>query len=262
MREASPSPTSAISPPEITPLDSSDAGEKGFYISFDNDGPKKPKPALRVKRSPKKERTVSSFIEQEDFTARPESPPANPVDRQRQIEAQRDLERERQRQAEEREYHRQEMRDRELRREIDKEQRAREDRLRTNSESRQNAANAVGLVIGNQLANPDPNSVDEMERKKERIMLLSLQRRQQQEELKERKEAEAQARREQEKMKEEERSRKKEEDRQRRAMILEQHKLKKAIEEAEREVIFFYMYNLSKITYFCFLFVKFFNNFN
>ncbi|XP_044587352.1 patronin isoform X3 [Cotesia glomerata] len=235
LREASPSPTSAISPPEITPLDSSDAGEKGFYISFDNDGPKKPKPALRVKRSPKKERTVSSFIEQEDFTARPESPPANPVDRQRQLEAQRDLERERQRQAEEREYHRQEMRDRELRREIDKEQRVREDRLRTNSESRQNAANAVGLVIGNQLANPDPNSVDEMERKKERIMLLSLQRRQQQEELKERKEAEAQARREQEKMKEEERSRKKEEDRQRRAMILEQHKLKKAIEEAERE---------------------------
>ncbi|XP_053593724.1 patronin isoform X4 [Microplitis demolitor] len=235
LREASPSPTSAISPPEITPLDSSDAGEKGFYISFDNDGPKKPKPALRVKRSPKKERTVSSFIEQEDFTARPESPPANAVDRQRQQEAQRDLDRERQRQAEEREYHRQEMRDRELRREIDKEQRSREDRLHTNSDSRQNPAGAVGLVIGNQLANPDPNSIDEMERKKERIMLLSLQRRQQQEELKERKEAEAQARREQEKMKEEERARKKEDDRQRRAMILEQHKLKKAIEEAERE---------------------------
>ncbi|XP_057327644.1 patronin isoform X8 [Microplitis mediator] len=235
LREASPSPTSAISPPEITPLDSSDAGEKGFYISFDNDGPKKPKPALRVKRSPKKERTVSSFIEQEDFTARPESPPANAVDRQRQQEAQRDLDRERQRQAEEREYHRQDMRDRELRREIDKEQRSREDRLRTNSDSRQNPAGAVGLVIGNQLANPDPNSIDEMERKKERIMLLSLQRRQQQEELKERKEAEAQARREQEKMKEEERARKKEDDRQRRAMILEQHKLKKAIEEAERE---------------------------
>lgn len=67
-------------------------------------------------------------------------------------------------------------------------------------------------------------------------MLLSLQRRQQQEELKERKELEAQTRREQEKLKEETRAKKKEEEKQRRAAILEQHKLKKAIEEAEREV--------------------------
>ncbi|XP_012272704.1 patronin isoform X2 [Orussus abietinus] len=230
LREATPSPSAT---PEVTPLDPSDAGEKGFYISFDNDAPKKPKPTLRVKRaSPKKERSVSSFIEQEDFSVRPESPPANTVERQRHLEAQRDLERERQRQAEEREQQRQEMRDRELQRQIERERQR--DRQRDGSvEGRQ--ASGVGLVIGNQLANPDPNSLDEMERKKERIMLLSLQRRQQQEELKERKEAEAQARREQEKLKEEERMRKKEEDRQRRATILEQHKLKKAIEEAERE---------------------------
>lgn len=45
--------------PDVTPLDPNDAGEKGFYISFDNDAPKKPKPTLRVKRmSPKK---VSTF---------------------------------------------------------------------------------------------------------------------------------------------------------------------------------------------------------
>lgn len=69
-------------------------------------------------------------------------------------------------------------------------------------------------------------------------MLLSLQRRQRQEEMKERKETEAQARREQEKLKTEERARKKEEERQRRAAILEHHKVKKAIEEAEREVSF------------------------
>lgn len=80
------------------------------------------------------------------------------------------------------------------------------------------------------------NALDEMERKKERIMLLSLQRRQQQEELKARKEMESQQRREAEKMKEEERARKKEEERIRRQAILEQHKLKKALEEAEREV--------------------------
>jgi hypothetical protein len=80
------------------------------------------------------------------------------------------------------------------------------------------------------------NALDEMERKKERIMLLSLQRRQQQEEMKQHKEQEAQHRRELEKLKQEERERKKEEERLRRAAILEQYKLKKAIEEAEREV--------------------------
>ena len=78
-------------------------------------------------------------------------------------------------------------------------------------------------------------SVDEMERKKEKIMLLSLQRRQQQEEAKARKEIEAMKRREREQEKEDEKLRKKEEQMARRAQILEQHRLKKAIEEAERE---------------------------
>ncbi|XP_058055049.1 patronin [Anopheles bellator] len=81
----------------------------------------------------------------------------------------------------------------------------------------------------------DQNSVDEMERKKEKIMLLSLQRRQQAEEAKARKEIEAMQRREKEREKEEERARKKEEQFARRQAILEAHKIKKAIEEAERE---------------------------
>ncbi|XP_078049388.1 calmodulin-regulated spectrin-associated protein patronin isoform X5 [Augochlora pura] len=224
LREATPSPSGT---PEVTPLDPTDAGEKGFYICFDNDAPKKPKPTLRVKRtSPKKERTVSSYIENEDFTVRPESPAAI-ADKQKLLDRESDREK---RHIDERDFHRHEIRDKEMQREGEREkQRERRDR---SAESRQSG---VGLIIGNQLANPDPNSLDEMERKKERIMLLSLQRRQQQEELKERKEAEAQARREQEKMKAEERARKKEEERQRRATILEQHKVKKAIEEAERE---------------------------
>lgn len=74
-----------------------------------------------------------------------------------------------------------------------------------------------------------------MERKKEKIMLLSLQRRQQQEEAKARKEIEIMQRRETDQEKDEERARKKEEQMARRAQILEQHRLKKAIEEAERE---------------------------
>ncbi|XP_031843932.1 calmodulin-regulated spectrin-associated protein patronin isoform X14 [Nomia melanderi] len=221
---------SFIGTPEVTPLDPTDAGEKGFYICFDNDAPKKPKPTLRVKRtSPKKERTASSYVENEDFTVRPESP-ATISDRQKLLETQRELDREKQRHIDERDFQRHEIRDKELQREVEREKQR--ERRETSAENRQSG---VGLVIGNQLANPDPNSLDEMERKKERIMLLSLQRRQQQEEMKERKEAEAQARREQEKLKAEERARKKEEERQRRAAILEQHKVKKAIEEAERE---------------------------
>ncbi|XP_060822641.1 patronin isoform X17 [Bombus pascuorum] len=222
---------SFIGTPEVTPLDPTDAGEKGFYICFDNDAPKKPKPTLRVKRtSPKKERGVSSYVDNEDFTMRPDSPSAIVMDRQKQLEIQRDSDREKQRQIDERDFQRQEIRDREIQREGEREKQR--ERHEMSGESRQSG---VGLIIGNQLANPDPNSLDEMERKKERIMLLSLQRRQQQEEMKERKEVEAQARREQEKLKAEERARKKEEERQRRAAILEQHKVKKAIEEAERE---------------------------
>lgn len=68
-------------------------------------------------------------------------------------------------------------------------------------------------------------------------MLLSLQRRQQQEEAKARKEIEAMQRREKEREKEDERIRKREEQAARRAAILEQHKLKKAIEEAEQKGI-------------------------
>lgn len=78
--------------------------------------------------------------------------------------------------------------------------------------------------------------VDEMERKKERILLQSLQRRQQQEEMKARKEIELQRRKEQEKQKEDLKAMKKEEEKRRRAAILEKHRLKKMIEEAEREV--------------------------
>jgi calmodulin-regulated spectrin-associated protein len=66
-------------------------------------------------------------------------------------------------------------------------------------------------------------------------MMLSLQRRQQQEEAKVQKEIDVMQRREREQMKDEERARKKEEQMARRAQILEQHRLKKAIEEAERE---------------------------
>lgn len=82
----------------------------------------------------------------------PETPPSA-VERQKHIETQRELERERLRQADEREYLRQEMRDRELKREMERE-RQREKLRDNNAEGRH--ASGVGLVIGNQLTNPDP----------------------------------------------------------------------------------------------------------
>ncbi|XP_043484313.1 patronin isoform X2 [Leptopilina heterotoma] len=231
LRETTPPPQTTLVPEVALNESRDDNAEKGFYISFDNDAPKKPKPTLRQKKaSPKKEqRTMSQYSENalDDYSSNFLSSRAESPSVERHLKENfREAEKEKQRLAAEREHMRQEMRDRELKREIDKEQRQR---------NREATTTGVGLVIGNQLANPDPNSLDEMEKKKEKIMLLSLQRRQQQEELKERKETEAQARREQEKFKEEERARKKDEERQRRAAILEQYKLKKAIEEAERE---------------------------
>lgn len=75
-----------------------------------------------------------------------------------------------------------------------------------------------------------------MERKKERIMLLSLQRRQRADEARARADAAAAARRAREERANEAKLARKEEQARRRELILHQYKLKKAIEEAEREV--------------------------
>ncbi|XP_063596398.1 patronin-like isoform X6 [Penaeus indicus] len=93
----------------------------------------------------------------------------------------------------------------------------------------------MALVIGDDIANNESSSVSEMEKKKERLMMLSMKRKQEQEEARRRKEMEAQERKEAEKMKEEEKQRKKEEEKARREVILERYKIKKAMEEAEKE---------------------------
>lgn len=41
--------------------------QKGFYIAFDNSQPKRPKPPLRTKRSPKKERGIDVTDKQEQI---------------------------------------------------------------------------------------------------------------------------------------------------------------------------------------------------
>lgn len=49
------------------PNDDMNNEQKGFYISFDNTQPKRPKPPLRTKRSPKKERGADETDKQEQI---------------------------------------------------------------------------------------------------------------------------------------------------------------------------------------------------
>ncbi|KAF5275691.1 hypothetical protein FQA39_LY06803 [Lamprigera yunnana] len=196
--------------------------EKGFYISFDNDQPKRPKPPLRAKKGSPKKEAFGETSERNSYM-QIDKQEKDRLERQKQLQRELDIERIKSEQREI-ELHRQELLEKEKQKE----------KLEASQEKEKVTA-ASAIIIGNELSNPDPDLVDEREKRKERIMLMSLQRRQEQEEAKQRKEQDAQARREREKVKEEVRQRKKEEQLQRRAAILEQYKMKKAIEEAERE---------------------------
>ncbi|XP_043645116.1 patronin isoform X29 [Drosophila teissieri] len=247
--------------------------EKGFYISFDDEQPKRPKPPLRAKRSPKKESPPGSRdsvdnqatlkreslshlhnnnnigFGNDDVNSKPVTrhsihglnnsnsvkSPGNatynkytdePPIQLRQLAVSGAMS--------PTSNERRHLDDVSNQSPQQTQQPMSPTRLQQNSNNAEAAKNKA-LVIGADSTNLDPESVDEMERRKEKIMLLSLQRRQQQEEAKARKEIEASQKREKEREKEEERSRKKEEQMARRAAILEQHRLKKAIEEAERE---------------------------
>ncbi|KAG5673265.1 hypothetical protein PVAND_003327 [Polypedilum vanderplanki] len=221
-----PSPTTrhGINDSSFQSMESQNENEKGFYISFDNDNqPKRPKPPLRTKRSPKKSEefdnsqldiqeviTIKKVFQMQEIQKPITSTTSNTNESNRRSNQQ---------------HFEQDMQPQQI---YSQQQRLSQTSLVSKDKESQ------AIVIEDD-KNLDPMSVDEMERKKEKIMLLSLQRRQQQEEAKARKEIEAMQRREREQEKEEEKLRKKEEQMARRAQILEQHRLKKAIEEAERE---------------------------
>uniref|UniRef100_A0A1A9WN88 CKK domain-containing protein n=1 Tax=Glossina brevipalpis TaxID=37001 RepID=A0A1A9WN88_9MUSC len=264
-----------------------ETNEKGFYISFDDDQPKRPKPPLRAKRSPKKEKGVdgvdqqvsqkvdtNSFCE-EGIIAEPKLRPKIYNHRNAEVNATSSQKLNLNNSSGKATYnkytdspiqlsqvmamgnndnkseHAKLIHNNHNNHKIDCSQlqtppptpkqanTASPILQRKNSPviTRQQLADSKSqaLVIGTDVSSLDPESVDEMERRKEKIMLMSLQRRQQQEEAKERKEQEAARKRELEREKEEEKQRKKEEQLARRAAILEQHRLKKALEEAERE---------------------------
>ncbi|XP_060802927.1 patronin isoform X2 [Amyelois transitella] len=177
----------------------SEKNEKGFYISFDNDQPKRPKPPLRTKRgSPKKERSFDT----------PDRSPENTWSERLAPEEEPFV--------------------------VHRSSAAETGRTEPPRErARPAAAEPAALIIGEMT--PDPNSAEEMERKKERIMLLSLQRRQRADSARARAEAAAAARKAREEAAAELKLARKEEQARRREAILQQYKLKKAIEEAERE---------------------------
>ncbi|XP_037918484.1 patronin isoform X8 [Hermetia illucens] len=236
------------------------SAEKGFYISFDNEQPKRPKPPLRAKRSPKKERSFDSSDKREQI---------NQLQRELEMEEREEQKRRSiiesnnenksnthavnetpipaKRYSESQSINNSNSNHSNIQIGNDTiDRRHLEDVTNHQQQIFSSAASATSkalndqkeskaIIIGPELTSLDPNTADEMERKKEKIMLLSLQRRQQQEEAKARKEIEAMQRREREREKEEERAKKKEEQAARRQAILEAHKLKKAIEEAERE---------------------------
>lgn len=67
-RERTPEPAPHT---EISSLDNDPTNQKGFYISFDNEQPKRPKPPLRAKRSsPKKERSFADMTEEGIYESR------------------------------------------------------------------------------------------------------------------------------------------------------------------------------------------------
>ncbi|XP_055693311.1 patronin isoform X2 [Lutzomyia longipalpis] len=182
--------------------------ETGFFIGFDTNQPIKPKPMLR---------TSHPELRRAERVPQPRQSPQTPPQ-----PAQR--------------------RDVEMRKQHVEQRFAEEPQITPSSapvlhrESPNVSRKGESLLLAlDDSPRTDTSVLDEMERKKEKIMLLSLKRREQQEEVKARKELEAMRRREREAEKEAEKARKKEEMASRRQHIFEAYKLKKSLEEAERE---------------------------
>lgn len=128
---------------EISSLDNDPTNQKGFYISFDNEQPKRPKPPLRTKKnSPKKERNYTDNAEEGSFEFQ-----ENMERHERKKQLERELDEERLRKEEE------EDRKKEL---------AQRERLREKyeaSQEKQKVSAASAIIIGNELSNPDPVSI-------------------------------------------------------------------------------------------------------
>lgn len=128
-------------PVEISSLDTDPTNQKGFYISFDNDQPKRPKPPLRMKRgSPKKER---SYVE-------------TPEEAQERRDAQERLDKKRQHEREMEEERLRKEEDEKRKQELIEREREKMRQRREASQERQKVSSASTIIIGNDLSDPDP----------------------------------------------------------------------------------------------------------
>ncbi|XP_067142447.1 LOW QUALITY PROTEIN: patronin [Centruroides vittatus] len=212
----SPPPNRGESPPPPPPNEadqnsqpstqaSNDTGEndKGFYISFDDNQPRKPKPKLRPRQVKARQQQRRAEIEAANGhkeTTNYDSPQGSSGTGDTTSPS--------------------------------------TESVKT-SPGQQNAeANnqpGVGFVIGADFVSPNPDAELEMARRKEMIMMMSLRRRAEQESKRIKKEQEYAWQREQERMKKEIQEKKKEEEKLRRQMILEQYRHRKAQEAEEKE---------------------------
>lgn len=171
--QPSPSPPPQVPPPvatepipmaEISSLDNDPTNQKGFYISFDSDQPKRPKPPLRTKRaSPKKERSyVESPEEANERKMVSESGRKKTVRKERKLTIfifYKDKEREEKKRQLEQELEEERMRkedDEKRRQALIEQERERLRSRREASQERQKVNAASAIIIGNDLSNPNP----------------------------------------------------------------------------------------------------------
>lgn len=210
--ESPPPPSSPPPPPpeidqnsQLASQTSGETGEndKGFYISFDDNQPRKPKPKLRprqVKARQQQRRAETEAANGHKEIGNNDSPQGSSGTGDTTSPSTESV---------------------------------KTSPVQQNSEA--GSQPGVGFVIGADFVSPNPDAEIEMARRKEMIMMMSLRRRAEQESKRIKKEQEYAWQREQERMKKEIQEKKKEEEKLRRQIILEQYRHRKAQEAEEKE---------------------------
>ncbi|XP_022242530.1 calmodulin-regulated spectrin-associated protein 2-like isoform X2 [Limulus polyphemus] len=192
------------------PIKNVDVADKGFYISFNDAQPKKPKPKLRPHSSKSQESSSKmQFSKPQDLKPSSSRGEARITDSS---------------------HHKIET----LEAATKKPAESNNTLAKVQHQNSEKDASGVGFIIGADLVHPNPDAETEMQKKKEVIMMMSLKRRAEQEKKRIAKENENAKKKEQEIIKKEIQEKKKEEEKMRREKILEQYRQRKELEEAEK----------------------------
>lgn len=216
-----------------SPLPDAVNNDKGFYISFDDvDQPRKPKPKLKPKHLKTRSQQKKMDFENESGRTEGDENKGSPLKNEHFSSSGTITIPKRHSWKSPQEIF-QNISD-DVKREDKAENEEKTDESEEMSENAQaSAAPGVGFVIGAGLVESDPDKELEMTRRKEMIMMMSLQRRAEQEAKRNVKQQEYLQKKEKDRMKKEEQDRKKEEEKLRRQLILEQYRQRKAQEESE-----------------------------